>query len=92
LGATDAIDEGDDRGIRRVAASSPRLLNTHHEPISFILLAHRPKVRWELVPDTRDVTRHMRQRPRRGGEPYDLEARSLALLRLRGNGAVALYG
>jgi hypothetical protein len=38
------------------------------------------------------VTRHMRQRPRRGGEPYDLEARSLALLRLRGNGAVALYG
>jgi pullulanase/glycogen debranching enzyme len=88
--AGDAIDEVDDRGNRPGDDTLLMLLKAHHEPIAFILPAHRPEVRWELVLDTRDATRRMRQRPRRGGEPYDLEARSLALLRLRGNGATAL--
>jgi isoamylase len=90
--AGDAIDEVDDRGNRVVDDTLLMLLNAHHEPIAFILPAHRPKVRWELVLDTRDATRRLRQRPRRGGEPYDLEARSLVLLRLWGNGATASQG
>ena len=85
----DAIDEVDDRGNRLVDDTVLMLLIAHHEPISFILPVHRPKVRWELVLDTGDATRCLRQRARRGGEPYDLEARSPALLRLRGNDAIA---
>jgi pullulanase/glycogen debranching enzyme len=87
--AGDAIDAVDDRGNRLVDDTLLMCLNAHHEPISFILPAHRPKVRWELVLDPRAATRRLRQRARRGGEPYDLEARSLALLRLRGNEAIA---
>jgi isoamylase len=87
--AGDAIDAVDDRGNRLGDDTLLMCLNAHHEPISFILPAHRPKVRWELVLDTRDATRRLRQRARRGGEPYDLEARSLALLRLRGHEAIA---
>jgi hypothetical protein len=85
----EGIDAVDDRGNRLVDDTLLMCLNAHHEPISFILPAHRPKVRWELVLDPRDATRRLRQRARRGGEPYDLEARSLALLRLRGHEAIA---
>jgi glycogen operon protein len=59
------------------------LLNAHHESIPFVLPAHRPKVRWELVLDTREATGQRRSRLLRGGEPYELEARSLALFCLQ---------
>jgi isoamylase len=59
------------------------LLNAYHEPLRFVLPAHRPRLRWELVLDTREATSKASHRLMRGGEPYELEARSLALLRLQ---------
>jgi isoamylase len=92
--AGDAVDEVDERGNRIVDDTLLILLNAHHEPIPFVLPAHRARVRWELVLDTREPTGKRRQRPLRGGQTYELEARSLALLRLRqqeSDGAAAEY-
>jgi len=51
--------------------------------LPFILPAHQRKVRWQLVLDTSEpnLTKATR-RPMRGGEVYDLKARSLVLLDL----------
>jgi glycogen operon protein len=81
--AGDAIEEVDERGNRIVDYTLLLLLNAHHEPIPFVLPAHRPKVRWELILDTRETTGQRRHRLLRGGEPYELEARSLALFCLQ---------
>jgi glycogen operon protein len=81
--AGDAIEEVDARGNRLVDDTLLILLNAHHEPISFVLPAHRAKVRWEVALDTREATGARRHRLMRGGEVYELAARSLALLRLR---------
>ncbi|MBI2080846.1 MAG: glycogen debranching protein GlgX [candidate division NC10 bacterium] len=80
--AGDAIGEVDERGNRVTDDTLLVLVNAHHEPVSFVLPAHRRGVRWELVLETRGGTGRRRQRLFRGGQPYDLEARSLALLRL----------
>ncbi|HWP59399.1 MAG TPA: glycogen debranching protein GlgX [Candidatus Acidoferrales bacterium] len=77
--AGDAIDELDAQGQRVIDDTLLILLNAHHEPVPFILPAHRRKVRWEVILDTRAPERK-RRRLVRGGEPYELEARSLALL------------
>jgi len=61
------------------------LLNAHHEPITFVLPAHRPSVRWEVILDTRGTTGKRQSRFVLGGKLYELEARSLALFRHRGN-------
>ena len=53
--------------------------NAHYESTAFVLPAHRPKVRWELVLDTRGMLDKRRHRPLRGGEVYEMAARSLAL-------------
>ena len=82
--AGDAIEEFDDRGNRIVDDTFLILLNAHHERLSFVLPTQRSKMRWELVLDTREATGRRRYRLMRGGEPYQLEARSLALLRLHG--------
>jgi glycogen operon protein len=81
--AGDAMDEVDARGNRITDDTLLILLNTHHEMISFVLPAHRRGVQWELVLETRDGAGKRRQRVFRGGKAYDLEGRSLALLRLR---------
>jgi glycogen operon protein len=81
--AGDTIDEVDDRGRRVTDDTLLILLNAHHEPIPFILPVHQARIRWELVFDTREPTGRRRQRPLRGGEAYELEARSVVLLRLR---------
>ncbi len=81
--AGDAIEEVDARGNRIVDDTLLILLNAHHDPLSFVLPAHRAKVRWEVILDTREATGARRHRLMRGGEGYELEARSLALLRLR---------
>jgi isoamylase len=79
--AGDAIEEVDARGNRIVDDTLLILLNAHHEPMPFILPAHRRKVRWQVVLDTSKP--QLKQHPlRRGGDAYELEARSLALLRL----------
>jgi glycogen operon protein len=80
----DAIEEVDERGHRIVDDTFMVLLGAHDESISFILPTQRSKMRWELVLDTREATGRRRYRLMRGGEPYQLEARSLALFRLHG--------
>ncbi|MGH7962086.1 MAG: glycogen debranching protein GlgX, partial [Candidatus Binatia bacterium] len=81
--AGDAIEEVDTRGNRIDDDTLLILLNAHYEPIPFVLPAHRVKVRWELVLDTREAVGKRRRKLLRGGESYELEARSLALLCLR---------
>jgi glycogen operon protein len=81
--AGDAIEEVDVRGNRIVDDTLLILLNAYHEPLSFILPAHRAKVRWEEMLETREAIGTRRSQLLRGGEAYELEGRSLALLRLR---------
>lgn len=81
--AGDAIEEVDSRGNRIGDDTLLILLNAHHEPLPFILPVHRARVRWEVVVDTREATgKPRRRRLLRGDQPYELEARSLVLLRL----------
>jgi glycogen operon protein len=81
--AGDAIEEVDSQGNLILDDTVLILLNAHHEPLPFILPAHRPGVKWELILDTRTPDGRRLHRPMRGGETYDLEGRSLAVLRLQ---------
>ena len=81
--AGDAIEEVDARGERVADDTFLLLLNAYHEGVAFVLPAHRASVRWEVVLDTRVPGGTRRHRALKGGEGYDLEARSLTLLRLR---------
>ncbi|MBI4270964.1 MAG: glycogen debranching protein GlgX [Candidatus Rokubacteria bacterium] len=79
----DAIEETDALGRRIADDTFLILLNAHHEPTPFVLPAHRRGVSWARVLDTAARDGERRVRPARGGEVYELEARSLAALRLR---------
>jgi len=82
--AGDAIAEVDERGNRITDDTLLLLLNAHHEPVPFLLPAHRRGVRFELLLDTREPTgRPPKQLTVRGGGSYELPPRSLALFRLR---------
>jgi len=81
--AGDAIEEVDDMGEPLVDDTFLVLLNAHHERIPFVLPAHEARVRWELLLDTRAWEVPDRGRAFRAGDHYDLEGRSLAVLRLR---------
>ena len=83
--AGDAIEEVDARGNRIIDDTLFIVLNAHYESTAFVLPAHRPKVRWELVLDTRGMLDKRRHRPLRGGEVYEMAARSLALFCRRRN-------
>jgi glycogen operon protein len=85
--AGDAIDEVDSRGQRITGDTLLVLLNAHHEPIPFVLPAHRRRIRWETLVDTRTASGRSDRRPLRGGDAYVLEGRSLALLRQRVRGS-----
>ncbi|MBI4641193.1 MAG: glycogen debranching protein GlgX [Candidatus Tectomicrobia bacterium] len=89
--AGDAIDEVDERGNRIVDDTLLILLNAHDEPIPFILPAHRRKVRWELILDTREAMIKQKRRLIRGGESYELEAHSLGLFRQVHHGSLSPY-
>ncbi len=80
----DALEETDSKGRPLLDDTFLLLLNAHHEPLPFTLPAHRRGVRWQLVLDT-VATIHDKKRVTllKGGECYDLETRSLVLLRLR---------
>ncbi len=80
--AGDAIEEVDARGNRIVDDTLLILLNAHHEPLPFLLPAHRRGVRWELVLDRRAASLRGHPVLIRGGRAYDLEARSMAVFRL----------
>ncbi len=81
--AGDAIEEVDEMGHAIVDDTFLLLLNAHHEDVPFVLPAHRPRMRWELVLDTRAWQLDRRGRIYRPGDQYPLEGRSLAVLRLR---------
>ena len=79
----EAIEEMDAHGDPIVDDTFLIILNAHHEPVPFLLPAHRRGVRWETLLDTRERDGRRRMRPLRGGEAYALEGRSAAVLRLR---------
>jgi glycogen operon protein len=81
--AGDAIEECDHMGEPIAGDTFLVLLNAHHEPVPFKLPAHEARVRWEGVLDTRDWEVAAPHPTFRAGEEYDLEGRSLAVLRLR---------
>ena len=82
--AGDAMDEKDSKGRPLQDETFLVLLNAHHEPRPFTLPAHKRGVRWQPVFDTALYDRHGKPVTLlRGGDQYDLEARSLAVLRLR---------
>lgn len=81
--AGDAIEEVDARGNRILDDTLLILLNAHYEPVQFVLPAHRPKMRWGVLVDTREATGRRPHRPMGGGVPYNLEGRSLAIFGLR---------
>lgn len=80
--AGDVIEEIDEHGKKIVGDTLLILMSVHHEPISFVLPAHHPKVWWKTLLDTREVTGKRRIQLVKGGESYSLETRSLALLQL----------
>ena len=80
----DALEETDSKGRPLLDDTFLLLLNAHHEPLPFTLPAHRRGVRWQLVLDTvATIQDKKRVTLLKGGECYDLETRSLVLLRLR---------
>ncbi|HEX8750136.1 MAG TPA: glycogen debranching protein GlgX [Nitrospira sp.] len=79
-----AIEEKDPKGRPLLDDTFLLLLNAHHEPRPFTLPAHKRGVLWQPVFDTALYDTNGRAVTLlRGGEQYDLEGRSLALLRLR---------
>ncbi|HKQ74446.1 MAG TPA: glycogen debranching protein GlgX [Blastocatellia bacterium] len=82
--AGDAIEEVDQYGNRITDDTLLIVMSAEPEPLPFTLPAHRSGVEWELMLDTRlplgapdtPVTLG-------GGDVYEMEARSLALFRLR---------
>ncbi|MCI0453757.1 MAG: glycogen debranching protein GlgX [Candidatus Dadabacteria bacterium] len=81
--AGDALDELDKRGNRIVDDTMLILLNAHYESVPFVLPAQEFNTQWEPVLDTREATGKREYRLVGGGEIYELEARSLALFRLK---------
>ena len=78
-----AIAEKDAKGKTVVDDTFLILLNAHHEPRPFTLPAHKPGVRWQPVLDTAISPGHEKTVTLlKGGLLYDLDGRSLALLRL----------
>jgi glycogen operon protein len=79
--AGDILGEMDEKGEPVTGDTLLILLNAHFEAISFALPPHKEGQEWEFVFDTAD--------PQAGphvvneGEPYKLEGRSLAVLRIK---------
>jgi isoamylase len=80
--AGDALDEVDEHGRPLRDDTLLLVINAHWEPVRFVLPAHRPGLRWEPLLYTGRPDGHVRPRALRAGAGYDIEARSLALLRL----------
>ena len=83
--AGDAIEEVSDRGDRIVDETFLILLNAYWEPLPFVLPAHKSGVRWLPMLDTREAAGRLREAGAfKGGQTYDMEARSVAVFRLEG--------
>jgi glycogen operon protein len=79
--AGDTIEEVDERGERIVDDTLLILVNGFWELMPYVLPAHKSGVRWEPLLDTR-AAQPPRRRTLRGGQTYDMDARSLAVFRL----------
>ena len=80
--AGDAIAEMSDEGLPITDDTFLILLNAHDEPVPFVLPDHDGGA-WEPVLDTRDWQQPIADGRRfKEGEPYPLEGRALAVLRL----------
>ena len=81
--AGDAIGETDEKGRSIVDDTLLILLNAHHEPRTFILPAHKRGVRWQPILDTSVAAgREKSVAILKGGARFELEARSIAILRV----------
>ncbi|MGA6826196.1 glycogen debranching protein GlgX [Nitrospira sp. NS4] len=82
--AGDAIAETDEKGRPITDDTLLILLNAHHLPLTFTLPAHKRGVRWEWLFDTSTKLQPSREALLlKGGDRYELNARALAVLRLR---------
>jgi isoamylase len=75
----DAIDEVDERGQRRTGDTLLVLLNAYDQPVPFALPVLPDGRCWEALVDTAEGDALCRRLP--GGDQYDLQGRSLAVLR-----------
>jgi isoamylase len=83
--AGDAIAERDQKGRPIVDDTLLVILNAHHTPMAFTLPAHKRGIRWQPVLDTSLPGENKKQvNALKGGEQYEMEARSIAVLRLNG--------
>jgi isoamylase len=76
----DAIDELNERGERIVGDTLLLLLNADGAPVAFALPTTTPTERWETLLDTADPW--LPARRLRAGDRYQLQGRSMAVLRL----------
>jgi len=84
--AGDAINETDEKGRAIVDDTLLILLNGHHAPLSFTLPAHKRGVRWQPILDTSVLAGGEKSVAiLKGGEQYELEARSIVVLKLGDN-------
>lgn len=81
--AGDAIEERDDKGRRIIGDTILILLNAHHESLLFTVPAHKRGVRWETLFETAVQEDRKLITFRKGGDQFNLKARSMAVLRLR---------
>jgi glycogen operon protein len=81
--AGDAIEEIDDEGLPIRDDTFLILLNADDLALPFVLPNHQPRIEWEVVLDTRDWDLGPGERFYKGGEPYQLEGHTLAVLRQR---------
>jgi isoamylase len=77
----DVLQEIDERGEPVVGDTLFLMFNAHHGPILFRLPAKQPGERWERLLDTADS--HWRRRYLLRDHGYKLQARSVAVLRLK---------
>jgi glycogen operon protein len=83
--AGDAITERDPRGHAVTGDTLLILLNADYQGLDFILPAHKKGAHWSMVIDTATRNRNHRGRRRslfRGGRPFVLEGRSVAVFTL----------
>ncbi len=81
--AGDAIGETDEKGRSIVDDTLLILLNAHHGPLAFTLPAHKRGVRWQPILDTTVAAGNEKSIfTLKGGERFELEARSITVLRI----------
>jgi glycogen operon protein len=79
--AGDLIGENDERGEPIIGDTVLILLNAHHEAIPFTLPTTRKEHRWERLFDTASVgPAEAARQIAQGGDKYNLQGRSLAVL------------